>query len=249
MRRATHEAQDKCPMSQENTVNIDTGCKKRRPRRRKIQPSNGRNAAILFTSSPAKERKRFSPLLPKEGNQEIAANLLLQTLNKLRDFSIQEDFDLIIVSDDGFNENLALKYRAQFLLHRGRNFSQRITNAIKDTLALGYEKVALVGNDCPMLSQRDFFKSFHYISESAVVFGPAKDGGIYLAGFPRAILTSGIAIENLPWKTHCILTDLISCFTTQNFDVMLLREKEDLDNISDLANFINAFDSTDESSF
>ncbi|NTW49769.1 MAG: DUF2064 domain-containing protein [Chlorobiales bacterium] len=212
-------------------------------------PPNGRNAAILFTASPTRERKKFSPLLPKEGNQEIAANLLLQTLSKLAEYSQQDDFDVIIVSDEKFNLSVAERFKCRFLLHRGTTFAARITNAIKDIFALGYEKVTLVGNDCPMLSERDFQKSFRFITDSSVVFGPAKDGGIYLIGFPRSLMSSGIAIEKLPWKTHGILNDLISCFTGQNFDVMLLREKHDLDTISDLANFINAFDSTDESSF
>ncbi|NTW48772.1 MAG: DUF2064 domain-containing protein [Chlorobiales bacterium] len=212
-------------------------------------PPNGRNAAVLFTASPTRERKRFSPLLPKEGNQEIAANLLLQTLTKLAEFSQNDDFDVVIVSDEKFTLSVAEKFKCRFLLHRGTTFAARITNAIKDTFALGYEKVTLVGNDCPMLSERDFQKSFRFTTDSSVVLGPAKDGGIYLIGFPRSLMNSGILIEKLPWKTHEILNESISCFTSQNFDVMLLREKQDLDTISDLANFINAFDSTDESSF
>ncbi len=210
-------------------------------------PPNGRNAAILFTCSPSKEQKRFSPLLPKEANQEIAANLLLQALTKLHEFSQSDDFDLIIVSDNGFNTNLATRFKGRFLLHRGRTFMQRIGNALKDGFLLGYEKITLVGNDCPLLSNNDFIKSFRYITDSSVVFGPAKDGGIYLVGLPRNIMGANIPLEKLPWRSHDIMNDLISCFTSNNYDAMLLREKEDLDNIADLANFIHTFDSSDDS--
>ena len=215
--------------------------------RRKPMPPNGRNAAILFTSSPSKEQKRFSPLLPKEANQEIAANLLFQALKKLHEFSESEDFDLLIVSDNGFNANLATRFNGRFMLHRGRTFIQRIGNAMKDGFFLGYEKITLVGNDCPLLSNNDFNKSFKYITDTSVVFGPAKDGGIYLVGLPRNILESKIALDKLPWRSHDIMNDLISCFTSNDYDAMLLREKEDLDNIADLANFIHTFDSSDDS--
>jgi len=222
----------------------------KRPRRNlrpKAMPPNGKNAAILFTSSPAKEQKRFSPLLPREANQEIASNLLLQSLTKLHEFSELEDFDLLIVSDEGFNTNLAQRFNSRFLMHRGRNIMQRVGNALKDGFLLGYEKITLVGNDIPFLSISDFNKSFRYITESSVVFGPAKDGGIYLVGLPRNIINSEITLDKLPWRSHDIMNDLISCFTSNEYDAMLLREKEDLDNINDLANFIHTFDSADDS--
>lgn len=212
-------------------------------------PSNGRNVAVLFTLSPQHERKVFSSALPPEGNREIAANLIVQTLIKLAEFSEAGNFDVIVATDAHLSAEVVFQHGGAVLLQRGRTFGTRLANVVADVLALGYEKISVVGNDCPMLSHRDFQKSFGFISDTSVVLGPAKDGGIYLLGLPRTFLESNVELAKAAWKQSSLFTDLIASFTGQNFDVLLLREKQDLDTLSDLANFIHYFDNSDEPSF
>lgn len=211
--------------------------------------SNGRNAAVLFVASPRLERKTFTTALPLAGNREISANLTYQTLLKLAEFSVMLDFDVIIASDREFNPHLALQHGAAFLLQRGRTFGGKLSGVIETVFAMGYEKIAVVANDCPTLSHRDFQKSFNFISETSIVLGPAKDGGVYLLGLPRALMELHIDLARLQWQAAALFPELVATFTGHNFDVLLLREKPDLDTLSDIANFINYFDSSDETSF
>lgn len=62
------------------------------------------------------------------------------------------------------------------------SFAGRMVDAFERAFALGYNRVVMVGSDCPELSAVAMQQAFELLKSEQAVFGPATDGGFYLAG-------------------------------------------------------------------
>ncbi|MEO5930060.1 MAG: DUF2064 domain-containing protein [Candidatus Kapaibacterium sp.] len=90
---------------------------------------------------------------------------------------------------------------AQALAQRGASFGERITNAISDAFAIGYEQVVIIGNDCPELAQSDITEAFQRLNNgAALVAAPSRDGGAYLLAAQSGTFNPD-AFISLPWQT------------------------------------------------
>ncbi len=97
-----------------------------------------------------------------------------------------------------------------YLVQRGANFAERITNAIADTFARGYQHVVVIGNDCPSITAADIDAAFKHLACGAgYVASPASDGGAYLVG-ANADTFNRTAFGQLPWQTRRLFRALIS---------------------------------------
>jgi glycosyltransferase A (GT-A) superfamily protein (DUF2064 family) len=209
------------------------------------------NAIVVFTSSPKLDTKKFSTRLPAAARHEILTGMLIQTLSKVQGFAkdLTDDYDVVISSDDQFDVALAKRYANVLLRQRGSTFGEHLEHTISDTFAIGYQKIVIIGNDCPSLTAEDISKSFNFISDTSAVIGPAKDGGIYLVGFSRKVFEKRLNFLTLHWQAKKLFSELSLAFSSHGIDVLVLSEKQDMDTLSDLANFINTFDSSEESYF
>ncbi|MDB5034265.1 MAG: hypothetical protein JWQ98_1506 [Chlorobi bacterium] len=103
----------------------------------------------------------------------------------------------LIVAGEG---NAAEGYAHAFA-QRGASFGERITNAISDAFAIGYEQVVVIGNDCPELAPSDITDAFQRLGDGAtLVAAPARDGGAYLLA-ARSGTFDPEAFLWLPWQT------------------------------------------------
>ncbi len=79
------------------------------------------------------------------------------------------------------DERSGVEWHAQ----RGRDFAERLENAVAELRAAGAEQVVIVGRDCPGLSQADIAEAFARMDEgAALVLGPDHGGGCWLIGLP-----------------------------------------------------------------
>ena len=95
------------------------------------------------------------------------------------------------------------------LPQKGTNFSERITNAFRDTFALGYQQAVMVGNDCPTIAPNEIAAAFAALDQGfAVSAAPARDGGAYIIGLAagRVNFTEFAA---LPWQTEVLFAGLL----------------------------------------
>ena len=111
----------------------------------------------------------------------------------------------------------------------GRDFRERLENAIETICALGYEEIVVVGRDCPNLYAGDIALAFEQLRCNRLVLGPDHRGGCYLIAFrseDRELL------RGVRWNRNTDRAELAArCF---NSGVYLLAQKQDLDSWADL---------------
>ena len=111
----------------------------------------------------------------------------------------------------------------------GDTFGERLTHAFETLFSKGYEQVIAVGNDCLTLTADDLRRATEALSNSAdVVLGEATDGGAYLIGYRRAAFEAD-AFKDVNWQTPSVFLDLTSLAQAQNFTLVCLAEKADID--------------------
>jgi len=91
---------------------------------------------------------------------------------------------------------------------RGDTFGARLSNAVADAFAAGYDRVIAVGSDCPTLHEVDWSAVANRLDEDTPVLGPTPDqDGTYLIGLTRAQFDRQ-AFAALPWKSPTLFAAL-----------------------------------------
>lgn len=86
------------------------------------------------------------------------------------------------------------------------SFGEQIKTAVSATLALGYERVIVIGNDCPDLRVNDLHAAADALTHGQLPVGYDQRGGVFLFGLDRRFLTDGSipeigSFQELPWQT------------------------------------------------
>jgi rSAM/selenodomain-associated transferase 1 len=122
--------------------------------------------------------------------------------------------------------------RHRLLVQRGRDLGERLSFALEDLLADGYESAAIMNSDSPTLPRKYLKQTFDLLAEPGdrVVVGPAADGGYYLIGLknPHRRLFDGVK-----WSTNLVLEQTLERARQIGLDVALLPEWYDVDGASD----------------
>lgn len=119
----------------------------------------------------------------------------------------------------------------------GNDLGERITHAFSIGFAAGYTQVCVLGSDTPHLPRAFVGEAWGRLTSGAdVVFGPADDGGYYLAGLraPRPELFAGIA-----WSGPSVLTDSLRNAEQSGLRTAKLPVWYDLDTVADLRRLRN----------
>ena len=117
-------------------------------------------------------------------------------------------------------------------VQEGDDLGERMAHAAAEAFAEGAHRVVLIGADCPALSAARIRSAFRELVDGAdAVFGPAADGGFYLAGLtaPAASLFRGIE-----WSTRGVLAEVLSRCRLAGMTYALLSEESDVDTGNDL---------------
>ncbi len=97
-----------------------------------------------------------------------------------------------------------------------------------DRLPAGH--AVIIGSDVPGIHRRDIAKAFAALGASDAVFGPAADGGYWLAG-QRRIPTILQMFGDVRWSSEHALADTLS--NLQGRRTKLVRQIADLDTAAD----------------
>lgn len=118
-----------------------------------------------------------------------------------------------------------------YVPQKGDNLGLRMVNAFEDSFLEGYNKTAIIGTDCPDLTNDLLTNSFDTLDNSDLVLGPSTDGGYYLIGLcdPRNSL-----FEDINWSTDKVLRQTIKKATALKLNYKLLDFKTDIDTAPDL---------------
>lgn len=116
-----------------------------------------------------------------------------------------------------------------FLPQVSGDLGARLCTAFERGFEAGFEQVAVAGTDCVELGLGQVMEA--YRAEADVVFGPARDGGYYLA---RLNGLSGCAVfDGVPWSSEETLASSVRAAEGAGFGVELLEELGDVDTIED----------------
>jgi len=167
---------------------------------------DGKKAIILFVRHP--ETGRVKTRLARDIGDARALEIYKQLLDHTRAITKELDCDRFvfyadsIVADDIWKNEEYLK-RVQ----SGATLGERMKNAFEEVFAGGYQKVIIIGSDCPQLSSAIIDNAFKTLDTTDVVIGPATDGGYYLLALNYMIAA---LFENKEWSTDTVLKDTVT---------------------------------------
>jgi rSAM/selenodomain-associated transferase 1 len=141
---------------------------------------------------------------------------------------------LFFAPAEGRKHFLAAPY-SRFLLREqaGNDLGERMAWAMGAAFADGARRVAIVGGDCPALSAARIRAAFGELAAGAdAVFGPARDGGFYLAGLAAAAPS---LFRGIGWGGPEALSGVLSRCRRAGMTYALLPVERDVDTAADLA--------------
>ena len=111
------------------------------------------------------------------------------------------------------------------------SLGDRLQSSFTQGITAGYDRIIIVGADCPFLSWKIVEKGFNYLKKRDLVLGPAQDGGYYLIGLSRGVsrLWSGVS-----WGTEFVLEQTLRKANELGLSFSLLPTLTDIDRPEDL---------------
>lgn len=131
-----------------------------------------------------------------------------------------------------FSDHLAEKLPETFesALQQGANLGDRMANAFEETFAKGYTKAILIGSDCGEISTDILQRALLALDTSALVLGPAKDGGYYLIGMKKS---HRFLFEGISWSTDQVAKQTLAKAKSADVSCALLPVLSDVDTYED----------------
>lgn len=137
---------------------------------------------FLRYPEPGKTKTRLIPELGAEGAAELARELADRALDVAEVLADEDGID-VSVWYTGCDESQAREIApGNYSYHeqRGVDLGSRMNAAFEHAFETGYDRVALIGTDCPELDESIVDEAFEALSDADVALGPATDGGYYL---------------------------------------------------------------------
>jgi glycosyltransferase A (GT-A) superfamily protein (DUF2064 family) len=142
-------------------------------------------------------------------------------------FDEKPSFDIHFFVTDGSSR----QDETPFHIHsqEGSSFGQRLENAIESLAQDGYQKIVIVGRDCPDLEPGDVLRAFALLKQHHLVLGPDHRGGCYLIGIHSSDREKLHAIR---WQQNTDFEEIHRRFAA--FASIDLPVKMDLDTLEDV---------------
>jgi uncharacterized protein len=181
-----------------------------------------RAAIGLVAKAPVagKVKTRLCPPCTPEEAAEIATALLLDTAASAA--ATGHDVWCVHLGDPAGQE------RAQ----RGADLGERLAGAQADLHGRGYDRVVLLGADCPTVEPALLAAAVAALDGADVVLGPARDVGYTLIG--TAVPRPEVLVD-VEMSTPRVLADTLARAEAAALRVALVAERHDLDTVADLA--------------
>ncbi len=117
-------------------------------------------------------------------------------------------------------------------IQEGEDLGAKMSKAFKEVFSLGYEKILIIGTDCPEITAEIIQQGFETLgTDHQAVIGEAKDGGYYLLGFMDGFQKE--FFEDIPWSTSSVSQKTIEKFQELKTTYACLSILRDLDTFED----------------
>lgn len=121
----------------------------------------------------------------------------------------------------------------------GDSFGERLANAIESVYAKGYNKVIVIGNDCPFISSDLLLKVSQKLENEKLVLGPATDGGVYLIGIAKCAYNRQ-KFTDLSWQENKLQSDWQNYANSVSISINWLERYFDIDQAADFQKLMDA---------
>lgn len=187
------------------------------------------NALIIFVKNliEGRVKTRLAATLGNDGAMDIYKQLLKNTQNSILTF----EADKIVFYSDFIEEEIWEKNSFQNKIQQGNDLGERMKNAFKSSFIAGYEKIVIIGTDCPGIHKSILENAFMALNNLDIVIGPATDGGYYLLGMKKE---HPFLFQNIEWSTDKVLQQTIDLCNKNRLSYFLLPELSDIDEEKDL---------------
>lgn len=122
---------------------------------------------------------------------------------------------------------------ARIFLQRGETLDERLALAAEDVCARGYRRLAVVGSDAPHLPAEIVRDALALLETQDAVFGPAEDGGYYLAALHLQPQVAEV-FRGIQMSTPYVLADTLRRTRDLGVRTVLLPALFDVDEIGEL---------------
>ena len=147
------------------------------------------HTALLLFSKTASAEARDKTLINRSRNSNFLAIDAL--IKRAHNIARQSALPLFIHSEKD---------------QRGLTFGEKLHSSVKYVFDQGFEKVIVIGNDCPRLSLSHIHNAVYQLETHDHVLAPTKKGGIYLAGYCRSSFAPHY--NDIRWQSEFAYHDL-----------------------------------------
>lgn len=188
-------------------------------------PFNMKNGIIIFQKNEelGKVKTRLAASIGDEGALEA-----YQQLTSFTHRILKESFAKKILFFSSYIPQDIKKYQGNysFEVQSEGGLGEKMKDAFRRIFNSGFEKLVIVGTDCPEISNEIIKEAFLQLENNDVVIGPANDGGYYLLGMNK--LVNGV-FEDIPWSTDEVANLTKDYLELNNFSYSLLPILSDID--------------------
>ncbi|MEM7102213.1 MAG: TIGR04282 family arsenosugar biosynthesis glycosyltransferase [Bacteroidota bacterium] len=183
---------------------------------------------LIFVKNPVKGTVKTR--IAKTAGDDEALRIYLELLKHTRNVTRQIEanrwiyYSTSIEDNDGWSIDEFSK-KVQVIGDLGHKMQSAFEEGLKT-----YDKVVIIGSDCPLLTPEIINQAFESLNQHKVVFGPANDGGYYLLGMTEMVDS---IFNNKPWSTPLLLDITCKELENQSISYALLEELPDVDHEED----------------
>ena len=203
------------------------------------------NCVIQFAKWPVygNVKTRLAANLGHESARDVHIRLATQVYSNLcrvENADIEIHVDVIGVPDQSLDNGVFDKWERGSLLtlQNGKDLGERMAGALNEGLK-SYQKVLIVGSDCPSVDSHYVDSAFAKLDHSPMVIGPAEDGGYVLVGACSPI---SHVFEGVEWGSAKVLEQTVANAMRLNISLGLLEERWDVDELADYVRWSNLFE-------
>jgi rSAM/selenodomain-associated transferase 1 len=120
-----------------------------------------------------------------------------------------------------------------YLPQHGENLGERMNNCFIQGFFQGFEKLVVIGSDCPDLPDTLIKGAFQRLDTCDSVIGPCQDGGYYLLGFTKQRFSPTV-FQGIPWSTSAVFAKTMDALEKSTLQVSVLPEWQDVDTVDDI---------------
>lgn len=184
----------------------------------KISTIQAKTAILLFTRTPFDEVRYKSFFKGRKDKNLLLVNRLIAHVQK----EVRKT-----------NLPLFISYSSNQV---GHTFGERLSTSIEQVFSQGFEKVVIIGNDCPSLDATILLQAASKVETDQIVLGPNHDGGVYLVAINKHQFDKK-DFSALDWETPHLYDSFrkyIEERKIQQYDLIALHDAnqlQDLENV------------------